>query len=76
MAAVSSVWLTGDAGSILFAGLMVHRAQRRVAASLREQAYRDSLTRLPNRRALLERVQSLLTHREGRSHALMIDPAG
>ena len=57
---------------ILFAGLMVHRAQRRVAASLREQAYRDSLTRLPNRRALLERVQSLLTHREGRSHALMI----
>ncbi|MEZ5464459.1 MAG: diguanylate cyclase [Lysobacteraceae bacterium] len=57
---------------LLVAGLVVYRAQRRVATSLREQAYRDSLTRLPNRRALLERVQSLLANHDDRSHALMI----
>lgn len=35
------------------------RAQRRLARMLREQAYRDVLTGLPNRRALDERILSL-----------------
>ena len=47
-------------------------AQKRLAASLRDQAYRDGLTRLPNRRALLERVQQLLAHEPQGPHALLM----
>lgn len=41
-------------GGALFASALLLRAQRRLAASLRDQAYRDVLTGLPNRRALIE----------------------
>src|SRR5690606_5122833 len=47
-------------------------AQRRLAASLKDQAYRDGLTRLPNRRALLERVQSLVAREPDGPHALLM----
>lgn len=40
--------------------VLLLRAQRRLARSFREQAYRDALTSLPNRRAILERIGRLL----------------
>ena len=65
VAAVALVLLLGAAAWIL-------RAQRRLALSLRDQAYRDGLTRLPNRRALLERVHALLDEEPAGPHALLM----
>jgi diguanylate cyclase (GGDEF)-like protein len=65
VATVALVLLLGAAAWIL-------RAQRRLAASLRDQAYRDGLTRLPNRRALLEHVQDLLMRQPEGPHALLM----
>lgn len=50
------------------------RTQRRLAASLHEQAYRDALTGLPNRRALFERMQALLAAPDAgdSGHALLM----
>ena len=48
------------------------RAQRRLAQGLRDQAYRDGLTRLPNRRALLERMQQLIDSEPAGPHALVM----
>lgn len=45
--------------------------QRTLARVLRDQAYRDALTRLPNRRALTERLAQL-SAAEARGHALLL----
>lgn len=61
---------------MLLALVLLLRAQRRLARSFREQAYRDALTSLPNRRAILERIAALLRDPDaaGQGHALiMID---
>ncbi len=50
---------------VVAAGAFVMRAQRKLATNLREQAYRDNLTKLPNRRALLERMHALEAGTEG-----------
>lgn len=50
---------------VVVAGALVMRAQRRLAESLREQAYRDSLTRLPNRRALFDGMRELEDNAKG-----------
>ena len=57
---------------VLLATALVLRTQSRLARTLREHAYRDGLTRLPNRRALVERLQGLLAEGQGRSHALLL----
>ena len=58
----------------LAAGLMLLRSQRRLASTLHDQAFRDVLTTLPNRRALLDRVQELLLDPQAtrRGHALLM----
>jgi diguanylate cyclase (GGDEF)-like protein len=59
--------------ALLAVGLLL-RAQRRLAASLHAQAYRDALTGLPNRRAFSERASQLLADPDARSqaHSLML----
>ncbi|WP_291223579.1 GGDEF domain-containing protein [Dokdonella sp.] len=65
----------GVLGIIVIAGLLVIRAQRRLASTLHEQAFHDGLTRLPNRRALLQRLRELETGepRLGTDALLVID---
>ncbi len=65
----------GVLGIIVIAGLLVIRAQRRLATTLHEQAFHDGLTRLPNRRALLQRLRDLETGgpRQGADALLVID---
>lgn len=61
---------------MLVALTLLLRAQRRLASGFRDQAYRDALTSLPNRRAILERIGALLQEPDAatRGHALiMID---
>lgn len=57
------------------AGIAVLRAQRKLADNLRDQAYRDALTKLPNRRALVERLQALCSNAEGvgKNALLLVD---
>lgn len=59
--------------ALLAVGLLL-RAQRRLAASLHAQAYRDALTGLPNRRAFTERASQLLADPQARmqAHSLML----
>ncbi len=54
--------------------VLLLRTQRRLAANLHEQAYRDALTALPNRRALLERLPALVSTPDAatRGHALLM----
>ncbi|KFN48250.1 GGDEF domain-containing protein [Arenimonas composti] len=58
----------------LVVGALLLRSQRRLATSLHQQAYRDALTTLPNRRAMLEQAQALLAEAgaAGRGHALLM----
>ena len=58
----------------LIAVALLLRAQRRLAASLHAQAYRDALTGLPNRRAFSERAAQLLcdTKARAQTHGLML----
>ncbi len=71
-------WLAAVVSLLLLAGLVVLvrllRAQRRLAQVLRTQAYRDALTGIPNRRALVEAAQALLAAPGAarRGHALMV----
>jgi len=66
------------AGVALLGGLIavywLLRGQRRLAARLHEQAYQDSLTGLPNRRAIYERCQALLAEPDAasRGHGLLM----
>ena len=50
------------------------RSQRRLSRSLHAQAYRDALTKLPNRRAFTERATFLIDAKNGsgKTHSLMI----
>lgn len=54
--------------------LLLLRSQRQLSASLHDQAYRDALTRLPNRRAFSEAASALLAKRrdDDSVHTLMI----
>jgi len=72
-------WMAVVASAALLAALLtlglLLRAQRRLAASLHAQAYRDSLTGLPNRRAFLEEATALLSDgpRPGPHTLLLVD---
>ena len=56
---LSAIAISALAALLLLLALLL-RAQRRLAAHLKEQAYRDALTTLPNRRAMLDRLEALL----------------
>lgn len=58
----------------LVALALLLRTQRRLARSFRDQAYRDALTSLPNRRAIMERIGQLLRepHAAEQGHALLM----
>src|SRR5690606_5848962 len=64
-AAPGLVLLPGAAAWIL-------RAQRRLALSLRDQGYRERLTRLPNRRAPPARLHAMLDEEPAGPHALLM----
>lgn len=72
------IWFGGVVGLLLLIGLVVLgrllRAQRRLAQAMRAQAYRDALTGIPNRRALLEAAQALMATPDAtqRGHALLV----
>lgn len=51
---------------------VARRVCGRLATGLREQAYRDNLTKLPNRRALLEHMHAMKTDLDGPGHDALL----